>query len=71
MSDKPDTGRPVRQHRSGGGQPVHPANADPVIAPYGYCPKCGAKGKARERRLNGNDICENNHIYPSKDAVGG
>ncbi len=38
-------------------------------AGYGYCPKCGAKGVTRERRLNGNDICENKHIYPSRDAV--
>jgi len=35
---------------------------------YGFCPKCGAKGYVRERRLNGNDRCENGHEYPSKDA---
>lgn len=37
--------------------------------PYGYCPKCGAPGKKRERRPNGNDICENGCVYPSRDAV--
>lgn len=36
---------------------------------YGYCPKCGAPGKKRERRPNGNDICENGCVYPSRDAL--
>lgn len=36
---------------------------------YGFCPICGGMGMARERRLNGNDICVNGHKYPSKDAV--
>ena len=36
---------------------------------YGYCPKCGAEGVTRERRLDGNDMCFNGHTYPSKDAV--
>lgn len=36
---------------------------------YGYCPKCGAPGKLRERRLNGDDICENQHRYPSASAL--
>lgn len=39
-------------------------------SPYGYCPRCGAPGKARERRPNGNDICEAGHEYPSREAVG-
>lgn len=34
---------------------------------YGYCPICGAEGVLRERRMNGNDRCENGHIYPSRD----
>lgn len=38
-------------------------------APYGYCPICGAPGFMRERRPNGNDMCENKHEYPSKIAV--
>jgi len=38
-------------------------------APYGYCPKCGALGKFRERRPNGDDQCTNGHKYPSKDAL--
>lgn len=38
-------------------------------AVYGYCPKCGAPGVMRERRLNGNDTCEKGHVYPSASAV--
>lgn len=33
------------------------------------CPKCGGKMVSRERRKNGNDTCENGHVYPSADAV--
>ena len=36
---------------------------------YGYCPICGAKDRTRERRINGNDICEAGHTYPSRSAV--
>lgn len=36
---------------------------------YGYCPCCGARGKFRERRSNGNDLCDNGCQYPSKDAL--
>ncbi len=36
---------------------------------YGYCPQCGGMGMSRERRLNGNDRCENGHSYPSSTAV--
>ena len=35
----------------------------------GYCPVCGARGKKRECRMNGNDICEQGHTYPSRDAL--
>jgi len=35
----------------------------------GFCPLCGAPGKLRERRLNGNDTCENGHVYASRDAL--
>lgn len=38
------------------------------LSPYGYCPHCGSAGKLRERRLNGNDTCENGHVYPSRAA---
>lgn len=38
-------------------------------APYGYCPTCGALGRARERRPNGDDLCDNGHKYPSASAV--
>jgi hypothetical protein len=38
-------------------------------APYGYCPKCGARGEYRERRPNGSDQCVRGHVYPSRDAV--
>ena len=37
-------------------------------APYGYCPICGKLGIARERSINGNDICESKHRYPSRTA---
>jgi hypothetical protein len=37
--------------------------------PYGYCPKCGAPGVSRERRPNGDDRCEDGHVYPSSTAV--
>lgn len=40
-----------------------------VKAIYGYCPICGAKGTFRERRADGNDLCENGHQYPSKEAL--
>jgi hypothetical protein len=40
-------------------------------APYGYCPLpfCGAPGRDRERRLNGDDTCVNGHKYPSASAL--
>lgn len=37
--------------------------------PYGRCPKCLARGSHRERRPNGNDMCVNGHVYPSRDAI--
>jgi hypothetical protein len=33
-----------------------------------YCPQCGAPGVYRERRQNGNDRCQNDHVYPSKES---
>ena len=42
------------------------SNYNPV---YGRCPICGKPGVSRERRINGNDTCEDGHKYPSKDAV--
>lgn len=38
-------------------------------APYGYCPVCGGLGRSRERRPNGDDRCENGHVYPSSQAL--
>ena len=38
-------------------------------APYGYCPKCNAKGVSRERSKNGNTKCSNGHIYLSSEAL--
>lgn len=35
---------------------------------YGYCPQCGAPGTIRERRIDGDDICEKGHRYKSRDA---
>lgn len=39
------------------------------VAPYSYCPQCGAVGVYRERRPNGNDRCRNGHTYLSAQAV--
>ncbi len=33
-----------------------------------YCPICYAPMRSRERRLNGDDICEYGHVYPSSTA---
>lgn len=33
---------------------------------YGRCPTCGGAGKARERRPNGDTICENGHKHSSQ-----
>jgi hypothetical protein len=38
-------------------------------ARYGYCPRCGAVGVQRERRMGGNDTCENGHTYPSHTSI--
>jgi len=43
--------------------------AQEPVTMYGHCPMCGAKGVSRERRLNGNDLCESGHIYPSRDST--
>jgi hypothetical protein len=40
-----------------------------LVAVYGYCPECGAKGVARERRPDGNDKCVNGHTYQSCKAT--
>jgi hypothetical protein len=39
------------------------------VVNYGYCPICKAPGKSRERGINGNDVCENGHKYPSADSM--
>lgn len=39
-----------------------------TISQYGYCPHCGKAGIERERRPNGNDKCEDGHVYPSRAA---
>jgi len=36
---------------------------------YGYCPVCGEPGRTRERRVDGNDMCNNGHIYKSSRSV--
>lgn len=38
-------------------------------AVYGFCPKCGKPGVRRERRPDGNDTCEEGHVYPSRKAT--
>lgn len=47
---------------------VFPVSVKSDSSPYGYCPVCGASGKMRERRMDGNDTCTNGHTYPSKNA---
>jgi len=37
--------------------------------PYGSCPICGADGKSRERRPNGDDTCIKGHKYKSADSI--
>lgn len=39
-----------------------------ALPKLGYCPHCGAAGVQREKRPNGNDTCENGHVYPSRAA---
>ena len=36
---------------------------------YGFCPKCGGITINRERRMNGNDTCENGCVYPSAETL--
>ena len=38
-------------------------------SPYGFCPRCGCKGKTRERRPHGNDSCFSGHVYRSTEAM--
>lgn len=47
---------------------THPT-LPPIESPYGYCPKCGERGASRERRPNGQDTCDNRHVYPSASAL--
>jgi hypothetical protein len=63
--------RAVRKFLMDLAAPTPPAAAqeDGRDAVYGYCPICGAKGAARERRPNGDDICANKHKYPSRSAI--
>jgi hypothetical protein len=35
----------------------------------GYCPICGSPGRSREKRPNGDDLCEAGHKYPSSSAL--
>jgi hypothetical protein len=45
------------------------ASLSKKFSPYGICPKCGGNAISRERRPDGNDKCENGHVYPSKDTI--
>ena len=42
-------------------------NTEWELAPYGYCPLCGAPGVSR--RPDDFDACSNYHLYPSEEAV--
>jgi len=57
----------ARNKCKGGSWEVREVKA--TTSPLGNCPECGVKGKSRERRPNGNDTCENGHVYPSKNAL--
>lgn len=48
---------------------INPMFEQERAAPYGYCPECAAPGKLREKRPDGNDICEAGHSYASAKAV--
>lgn len=37
--------------------------------PFGYCPHCQAEVVKREKNPNGNDQCNNGHIYPMKNTL--
>ena len=45
--------------------------AEDKEAPYGYCPICMDLGISREKCRNGNDTCENGHVYLSKTSIHG
>jgi len=34
-----------------------------------YCPICNAPERLRERRINGDSICEEGHKYPSANPL--
>lgn len=40
-----------------------------LLPSYGRCPHCGGNVVTRERRINGNDTCEDGHVYPSRCSV--
>ena len=66
--------RPLFGHVSGRKGLTHwlvfmkPSAKEDTSAPYGSCPKCGAPGKMRERRPNGDDRCANGCSYQSRVA---
>lgn len=65
-------GKEMSKKLTGGYQPMeklNTSNQSQGEGVYGYCPMCGARGIARERRPYGNDRCENGHCYPSAEAI--
>jgi N12 class adenine-specific DNA methylase len=61
--------RQLEQYAKRKGTDQHHFAWDETAPAYGYCPKCGAPGKMRERRFGGDDTCEQGHVYPSADAT--
>lgn len=36
---------------------------------YGFCPTCYSPGVQRDRRICGDDECQNGHTYPSSESL--
>lgn len=50
--------------------PTQPPGGDPEPTTlYGYCPICRGKVIARERRIDGDSICENKHKFKSSVTI--
>jgi len=57
--------------KTGNAAPSKPPSRGSVVKrpSYGFCPKCGATGQSRERRMNGDDKCAAGHTYPSRESL--
>ena len=57
--------------KSGNAAPSKPPSFGSALKrpSIGFCPKCGAVGQSRERRMNGDDKCASGHTYPSRESL--